>query len=374
VGGVTFATGGLACKAGQNVGIGTWVPPGRFTIKAPANNVLVNLDTNGHLGIGTTDTSRAAIAVMTGNVGIGTVHPGTALEVYESAPTDGPMEATGNNASSTYGVDMYVGGVEDAYIDQHGQINIWVVGNESMIFGTHNTEAMRIDNNGNVGIGTTSPINLLDVNGGVAVGAYAGIDTAPTKGLIVSGNVGIGTTLTGKGALSIMNGNVGIGTWVPAFTIQVVGTAALSSGQHWSVVSDMRLKDILGDYKRGLDDVLKLHTVRFVYKKNNALGLPPGIETIGFIAQEVLKVIPEAVSTGSSGYLQLNVDPIHWAMVNAIQEFYGRWKDGDVRMQDRIGVLKQRIDNLKLETKALLDQNRQLHARLDKLDHRITGL
>jgi len=44
---------------------------------------------------------------------------------------------------------------------------------------------------GNVGIGTTAPLSKLDVNGGLAVGSYAGTSAAPSNGLIVSGNVGI---------------------------------------------------------------------------------------------------------------------------------------------------------------------------------------
>jgi hypothetical protein len=53
---------------------------------------------------------------------------------------------------------------------------------------------MRIDSNGNVGIGTTSPKNKLDVEGGAVVGAtYSGTNTAPSNGLLVEGNVGIGT-------------------------------------------------------------------------------------------------------------------------------------------------------------------------------------
>ena len=46
---------------------------------------------------------------------------------------------------------------------------------------------------GNVGIGTTNTLSKLCVNGGVAVGSYAGANAAPSNGLIVSGNVGIGT-------------------------------------------------------------------------------------------------------------------------------------------------------------------------------------
>ncbi|MBI5219343.1 MAG: hypothetical protein HY958_10480 [Bacteroidia bacterium] len=54
---------------------------------------------------------------------------------------------------------------------------------------------MIIKNSGNVGIGTTTPANILDVEGGVAIGAaYSGTNTAPSNGLIIEGNTCIGST------------------------------------------------------------------------------------------------------------------------------------------------------------------------------------
>ncbi|HPI75326.1 MAG TPA: hypothetical protein PLK80_01220, partial [bacterium] len=53
---------------------------------------------------------------------------------------------------------------------------------------------LHISPGGNVGIGTTSPANKLDVEGSMAVGAtYSGTSAAPADGLIVEGSVGIGT-------------------------------------------------------------------------------------------------------------------------------------------------------------------------------------
>jgi hypothetical protein len=47
---------------------------------------------------------------------------------------------------------------------------------------------------GDVGVGTRTPQNRLDVNGSAAIGSgYAGTNAAPTNGLIVEGDVGIGT-------------------------------------------------------------------------------------------------------------------------------------------------------------------------------------
>jgi hypothetical protein len=63
-----------------------------------------------------------------------------------------------------------------------------------------------------------------------------------------------------------------------------------------------------------------LQPLRYEYKRDNALGLKSSGEQIGFGAHALQKVIPEAVSTSSTGYLQVNNDPIIWTMLNAIKE------------------------------------------------------
>jgi hypothetical protein len=77
-------------------------------------------------------------------------------------------------------------------------------GNFSFINGSGST-AFTITGSGNdFGLGTTAPVNKLDVAGNVAIGAdYAGVDTAPTNGLLVEGKVGIGTTSVGSTRLVV---------------------------------------------------------------------------------------------------------------------------------------------------------------------------
>jgi hypothetical protein len=70
-----------------------------------------------------------------------------------------------------------------------------VRGNDIKFFTNPGFIAMYIDNNKNVGIGTTTPNNKLDVSGAAVIGSgYAGNNNAPENGLLVQGKVGIGTT------------------------------------------------------------------------------------------------------------------------------------------------------------------------------------
>ena len=80
---------------------------------------------------------------------------------------------------------------------------------------------------------------------------------------------------------------------------------------------------------------MQLQPIRYRYKPDNALGLKSETENIGFGAQTLQQIIPEAVTKNSAGYLMVNSDPIIWTMLNAIKE-----------QQQEIAALKGQIKKL----------------------------
>lgn len=78
-----------------------------------------------------------------------------------------------------------------------------------------------------------------------------------------------------------------------------------------------------GAFSSGLSQIMKMNPVRYRYKEDNAIGIRDTDEHIGVVAQEVQKVIPEAVTENSKGYLMVNNDPIIWSMLNAIKRLPG---------------------------------------------------
>jgi len=86
------------------------------------------------------------------------------------------------------------------------------------------------------------------------------------------------------------------------------------SSPNLSITSDLRLKNLGKEYTSGMDKLNQLKIYNYTFKDE------PKIKRVGVIAQELMKVFPNAVSKDERGYYVIRQEDIFYTMVNAIKE------------------------------------------------------
>ena len=231
---------------------------------------------------------------------------------------------TGNNS---YGISQ---------IGDGGNILSTRIGGVSAGIGTFSNTAMRLfcnsvsamyiaANNGNVGLGTDSPVDKLTVfsqsgqygvthtDGNVSVSTlttgnqgYIGTKTNHPFGIYAGFNIGL-TVAT--------NGNVGIGTSTPTQKLEVNGVVCASG---FIACSDIRYKTNLIPVSNVLSSLLMLNPIYYNWKQDFK-GYTEQRQ-IGFSAQEVEKLYPEMVQTDANGYKAIDYGRLTPVLVEALKE------------------------------------------------------
>ena len=283
-------------------------------------------------------------------VGIGTSSPQTSLQISSgTAQNDvyGYVQAnyTGTDPlkNSGYTAKNYSGTSQFMQWENNGvRIGSRITTNTGLgnLYFTAGTDDIKmfVGATGNVGIGTTSPSSLLDLtattpkltltpsnysgNYRTVLGARSGSQGVLQLGnndenFIVAGNNSTGgflsfyvnassdfiTTTSGTLAMRITNdGKVGIGTTSPdaAYLLHVNGAAYSSVA--WVNASDIRLKNIT----ELIPSADNINTIKYDWKD----GRDDRVH-FGYGAQEVEKILPDAVYTGTDGIKSVNYDEVH---------------------------------------------------------------
>lgn len=169
------------------VGIGTVTAGQPYTqVAAPPGGLIVE----SNVGIGTFNPFGGKMIVTGGNVGIGSLTPGTALDVT------GTVRATAFSGDGSALINVPGGGWTDGT-----NVVYTTVGADNVGIGTSTPQGGFVVTNGNVGMGTWAPSALGHIVQVAAANAFRVDDVAAdtTPFIITStGNIGIGTTIVDR--------------------------------------------------------------------------------------------------------------------------------------------------------------------------------
>mgnify|MGYP002520582857 CR=1 FL=1 len=129
------------------------------------------------------------------------------------------------------------------------------------------------------------------------------------------------------------------------------------------ISSDRSLKENIEPLKYSLDDLKKINVYEYNYLDE------PSHRRIGVIAQEVLKVIPEAVNTSDKDTYTVMPDWVFYPMINAIKELdktVEKCKATLVAYAKEYNTLSAKMKELETEQKQLEKERKSLERRINK--------
>ena len=277
----------------------------------------------GAIGANTANTGAFTTLTTTGNVGVGGISAGSA----------GYRFALQGYAASA--VPLYLhSDATNAYLYSPNPVYMGSTGANPTVLVSNNTERLRIDSGGNVGISTSSPITQLHLNASGYAAMYLGNNASTGFHLtkessdnsfnIWSGTFGSGTNrfkIDSSGntqfAGNVQIASLGIGTAASGTAGEIRATNNVTA-----YYSDDRLKRRLGNIENALEKLVSLNG--FNYQPNRlaqSLGYALKDE-VGVSAQEVQKVLPSAVVPApiDDKYLTVHYDRLIPLLIEAIKE------------------------------------------------------
>ena len=209
---------------------------------------------------------------------------------------------------------------------------------------------------GNCGSASTSSWEALSANYAGAEHTFKIVMTATTAAFYIDGTqVGPTMTYSISGSTVLYGRTYDANQYIKIKTINITSTIsgaaqALTVGNSgdgsyavanaWNTFSDRRFKKNINPIPptTALQDILSLQGVTFNWIKDNQ-------PSIGFIAQDVQKIVPQIVSADQQGYLSVDYSKITPILVQAVKK-----QQQEISQQNTtIAIQQQEIDQLKMK-------------------------
>lgn len=264
---------------------------------------------------------------------------------------------------------------EDGTLNRLGLYTTIMAGSGN--YGVYCAGTARSQFNGNVGIGIVPSANALEVNGltylrasvsvgtGIWINDQNAVGSIALRSNVTNTDANAWTMYHGGSAPSFFQAGLSIGTWDRAYavringalcvdqgvlfngnvqvqnialfyqpvgfgiavdtnyTIKVWGAAGKNGGGMWVDYSDISMKENIVPLEDALGVFVALRPVTFEWKAPDRRAYHPGPQ-YGLIANEVEAVIPQWVSTATSGLKMLDVRGLEALVARAFQQVLAR--------------------------------------------------
>lgn len=377
--GTTTAVERIRIEQTGEVGIGETNPLRLLHVGGLTNTIRVTGLSTGGSFITTPAATTDKLLYADANGDIRAMTAGTTGQVLTYTATGPAWAAAGSGSGSSWNLTGNTGITSPAVPVTYGTSTIGVSENwigttdaNDVVLGTNTIERMRIlRNTGFVGIGLSAPLARLDVAdvSNAAIRVTSTNSGNPSVEFFRPGNPSIDWRIINQGgSLEIARSSTDLATatnlyrfgansFIPltdnAISCGINGNAWLNVQSYaFTTSSDSRLKKDIAPLHYGLQTLLHLSPVSYKWIEKPYLG-----KRLGFIAQDVQKVMPEVVQSST-----IEVDPETGEKKEVPTKYLS------VNYIDIIPVVVKGVQEQQEMIDSLQKENRELKQRLQRLE------
>ena len=317
-----ITTGDYNTVIGYNAG--TVTTESNHSVFIGANNALANTTGTDNISIG----SAAFAANTTGgnNISIGSA-------ALDAADTESHNMAIGNGA-----LGGAVAGGEYNVAVGNNSLDAVTSGDANVAVGYNAGSAVTTGIENNL-FGKSAGADITEGDGNVCIGEGAGATTTS----LTTGDSNIYIGYKTRGSAADNSSEIVIGT--ENSTGKGGSTAFINGGggniyngantTAWDQTSDRRIKKNIVDNNKGLEAINKIQVRNFEYRTleeitdfdnpESAVVDKAGIK-LGAIAQEIEEILPDLITTETTGVKTLNPSNLTWYLINAVKELSAKVK------------------------------------------------